>query len=193
MPSSSRTLATAPISESVFFRGKEKSNLASFQSGRMELKILLCFTCPAMTAWVTPSWCSSLRARLSSPRLTQCSRGATPSSSGEASSRRAMTAMSMPWLRAASSTRKGNLPLPAIKPQRAGEVAEEDVMAAPKGLLLDQPARGRLNEGNQLRDIRRAVECRAHLIEGLRGVELGTQQQPISALDRADALVHEAV
>src|SRR6266481_792614 len=55
IPSSSKTRATAPISASVFLRGRENSSLASFQSGRMELKILLCFTCPAITACVTPS------------------------------------------------------------------------------------------------------------------------------------------
>src|SRR6266436_1511289 len=55
IPSSSKTRATAPMSASVFLRGRENSSLASFQSGRMELKILLCFTCPAITACVTPS------------------------------------------------------------------------------------------------------------------------------------------
>ena len=55
MPSSSSTRATAPISESVFFAGSENSNFASLQSGRIELKILLCFTCPAITACFTPS------------------------------------------------------------------------------------------------------------------------------------------
>ena len=55
MPSSSSTRATAPISESVFFDGSENSNFASRQSGRIELKILLCFTCPAITACFTPS------------------------------------------------------------------------------------------------------------------------------------------
>jgi hypothetical protein len=39
----------------IFERASESSSLASFQSGRIELKILLCFTCPAITAWVTPS------------------------------------------------------------------------------------------------------------------------------------------
>src|SRR5467141_857937 len=44
IPSSSKTRATAPISASVFLRGRERSSLASFQSGRIALKILLCFT-----------------------------------------------------------------------------------------------------------------------------------------------------
>src|SRR5712664_3013675 len=116
MPSSSSTRATAPISASVFFLGSERSSFASFQSGRMALKILLCFTCPAITACVTPSCCSSSMVLLSSPRLTQCSRFAIFSSSREASSFTAITAISMPWLRAPSRTRKGNLPFPAISP-----------------------------------------------------------------------------
>jgi hypothetical protein len=118
-PSDSSTRATAPISESVFFSGSESRSFASFQSGRMELKILLCFTCPAITARVTPSWCSNSSVRDSSPRLTQCKREATFSSSGEASSRMAITAISIPWSRAASKTRNGNWPLPAINPHPA--------------------------------------------------------------------------
>ncbi len=104
------------MSESVFFFVNEKSNFASFQSGLMLLKILLCFTCPAITACVTPSLCIRSIALLSSPRLTQCRRFAELANSCEASSLRAITAMSMPWLRAPSSTRKGKRPLPAISP-----------------------------------------------------------------------------
>jgi len=36
-----------PNQRVVFFSGNESRSFASFQSGRMELKILLCFTCPA--------------------------------------------------------------------------------------------------------------------------------------------------
>src|SRR5713101_1719707 len=96
MPSSSSTLATAPMRASVFLRGSENSSFASFQSGRMELKILLCFTCPAITACVTLSWCIRSMVLLNSPRLTQCRRLAIFSSSGDASSFRAMTAISIP-------------------------------------------------------------------------------------------------
>src|SRR5208337_2115378 len=56
-------------------------------------------------------------ALLSSPRLTQCTRLAACASSGEASSLIAITAISIPWLRAPSSTRNGNRPFPAISPQ----------------------------------------------------------------------------
>ena len=117
MPSSARTFATAPINASVFLRGRENRSFASFQSGRMELKILLCFTWPAITALLTPSLCISSMALLSSPRPTQCSLRAAFSRSGEASSRKAITAISIPWLRAPSRTRNGNRPLPAISPQ----------------------------------------------------------------------------
>ena len=117
MPSSSSTRATAPISESVFFRGSENSSFASFQSGRIELKILLCFTCPAITACVTPSWCSKSMALLNSPRLTQCSRLAQFVQFRRSFFLQAITAISIPWLRAPSSTRNGNRPLPAISPQ----------------------------------------------------------------------------
>ena len=117
MPSPSSTRATAPISESVFFRGNENRSFANFQSGRIELKILLCLTCPAMTACVTPSLCIRSMALLNSPRLTQCSRFAEFSRSADASSFNAITAISMPWLRAPSNTRNGNRPFPAMSPQ----------------------------------------------------------------------------
>src|ERR1041385_8288098 len=44
MPSSSSTLATAPIKESVLRVPRDKSTLASFQSGRMDENICLCLT-----------------------------------------------------------------------------------------------------------------------------------------------------
>src|SRR5215475_10967012 len=52
--------------------------------------------------------------------------------SGDVSSLIAATTISIPWLRAASSTRNGNLPLPAIKPY-----------------LLDDATLGGLNEIDQ--------------------------------------------
>src|SRR5258706_3276002 len=116
MPSHCNTPATAPISESVFLRGSENSSFASFQSGRIELKILLCFTCPAIMARLTPSLCIKSMVLLNSPRLTQCSRVAILSSSADASSFNAITAMSIPWLRAPSSTRNGKRPFPAMSP-----------------------------------------------------------------------------
>ena len=55
IPSSSSTFATAPSSMSVLRVRKLSRSFASRQSGRMLEKICLCFTCPAITAWLTPS------------------------------------------------------------------------------------------------------------------------------------------
>ena len=168
MPSSSNTLATAPISESVFFRGSASSSLASFQSGRMELKILLCFTWPAITARFTPSCCINSIALLNSPRLTQCSRFAVFSSSGEASSFSAITAISMPWLRAPSNTRKGNRPFPAISPQPAAL----GVVSGMKFRLLHDAAFGLLYKFHQFLHIVGAGLSFAQLLQRLRSVFL---------------------
>src|ERR1700739_4881010 len=175
MPSSSRTFATAPISESVFFRGKAKSSFASFQSGRIELKILLCFTCPAITACRTPSLCISSIALLSSPRLTQCSRFEIFSSSGEASSFKAITAISIPWLRAPSRTRKGNLPFPAIRPQPL--LLCLVVLCIVSGMkfrsvLLHDTAFGLFHEFHQLLHLGRIRHALSNLRERLRSVFL---------------------
>src|ERR1700722_8104435 len=186
MPSSSRTFATAPISESVFFRGKAKSSLASFQSGRIELKILLCFTCPAITARFTPSLCINSIALLSSPSLTQCSRFAIFSSSGEASSFSAITAISMPWLRAPSRTRKGNRPFPAIRPQPV-------VLCIVSGMkfrsaLLHDAAFGLFHELHQLLHLGRVRHALSNLIQRLRSVFLRACQDTKRFLQRLDAL-----
>src|SRR5215472_13402181 len=167
MPSSSSTLATAPISESVFFRGREKSSFASLQSGRMELKILLCCTCPAITARFTPSCCIRLMALLSSPRLTQCRRLAAFSRSGDASSLSAITAISIPWLRAPSSTRNGKRPFPAISPQ--------PVLGVTSGMAfrsLHNAAFGLFDKGHEFLYVVGALYRRTHLLERLRGVFL---------------------
>src|SRR6266581_3740701 len=82
----------------------------------IELKICLCFTCPAMTARSTPSDLNVLISLPSWPRDIQCTVLACCSISGNVSSLMAATTISIPWLRAASSTRKGNLPFPAMSP-----------------------------------------------------------------------------
>src|SRR5437773_4374547 len=53
-----------------------------------------------------PSW----------PRDIQCTVLAYCSISGNVSSLMAATTISIPWLRAASSTRNGNFPFPAMRP-----------------------------------------------------------------------------
>jgi len=71
MPSSARTLEMAPKSESVLRVVSESNNLASRQSGRMLEKICLCFTCPAITARVMPSWWNVCISFDSSPSESQ--------------------------------------------------------------------------------------------------------------------------
>src|SRR6185437_12691679 len=128
--------------------------------------------------------------RLRSPRLTQCNRDATCSSSGAASSRIAITAISMPRLRAPSRTRNGNFPLPAISPQPAIEGVS---FCGAIARLLNQPALGSFDEANQFGNVFRAAERLAHAFDSLRGIQLGPQQQPVRALNRLDPLAAEAL
>src|SRR5712692_8269828 len=199
MPSSSRTRATAPINASVFFRGKDRSSFASFQSGRIELKILLCCTCPAITACETPSWCMSSIVLLNSPRLTQWTRFAARAISGEASSLIAMTAMSIPWLRAPSRTRKGNLPFPAMSPQPAAPGAVFAVVLSVvsgirstfRGVLFHDAALGGLDKSNQLLHVGRITQCLAHLLDRVRGIQFRARQQPERPLENLQSLRRE--
>src|SRR6202163_5062338 len=57
--------------------------------------------------------------------------------------------------------------------------------------LFRYPALGRFDEGDQLRNVGRTVERRAHLLERLRGIEFRAQQQPVSAFQAANALVRK--
>src|SRR5580700_6440103 len=196
MPSSSSTRATAPISESVFLRGNENKSFANFQSGRMELKILLCFTCPAITACVTPSLCIRSIALLNSPRLTQCNRLAECSSSADASSFNAITAISMPWLRAPSRTRKGNRPFPAMSPQPV--VLWPALLCVVSGMksrsaLLHDAAFGFFHEFHQLLHIGGIRHALSNLIERLRSVFLRTRQHAKRFLQRLDAFRGKAL
>src|SRR5271166_5961318 len=200
MPSFSSILATPPMSESVFLVVREKSSLASFQSGLMVLKILLCLTWPAITACVTPSWCRASMALLSSPRLTQWMRLVVSASSGEASSLMAMTAMSMTCWRAPSRTRNGKRPLPAIRPHPAVESvavasaleAASDMAERVEGTLFDDAALGGFNELDEFLHIRGVAERFLHFLEGLRGVEFGAQQQAVGAFQRVQTLGRES-
>src|SRR5208283_4098579 len=184
--------ATAPIRESVFFLGNESSSFASFQSGRIALKILLCFTWPAITARVTPSLCNNSMALLSSPRLTQCTRFAACANSGEASSLSAITAISMPWLRAPSSTRNGNRPFPAISPQPFLFASISNAQTAsrplPALLLLHDPALRLLHEIHQFFYVRGISPCLPHFCQCLRSILLRSQQQPERPLQRLNPL-----
>src|SRR5215467_7318127 len=189
IPSSSNTRATAPINASVFFRGNENNSFANFQSGRIALKILLCFTWPAITACVTPSWCIRSMVLLSSPRLTQCTRFAACSNSGEASSFSAMTAISIPWLRAPSSTKNGNRPFPAMSPQLAVFAFVSGMEVAP--CLLHDAAFGAFNELDQFFYVCRITERLFHFLNRLGCIQLRAQQQPIRLLQRIQPFLWE--
>src|SRR5215469_9724704 len=189
MPSSSRTLATAPMSETVFLRGRVKRSFASLQSGRMELKILLCLTWPAMTACPTPSLCSRSMALESSPRLTQWTRCACLASSGSASSLMAITAISMPWERAPSRTRNGKRPLPAMSPQPVLVVV---AVIERVSCLFHDAAFGGLDKLNEFANVFGVGELHAHFGEGLGSVELGTREEAEGTLQSLDAVGGEA-
>ena len=84
----------------------------------MDEKILACFTWPHITTSVMSS---SLRISISLqswPSEIQWQRGASDSTSAEASSWMAMTVTSCPSRCALSSASTGNRPLPAISPYR---------------------------------------------------------------------------
>ena len=123
IPLSRSTSATPPIRPSVFFDFSRISTPINARSGTMSANSFVCFTCPAITARVTPASCSRLMHFPSCPNEIQCigaagGRRARSSSSGNVSSFSAMTVTSCPAPRAASSTRKGNRPFPAMRPRR---------------------------------------------------------------------------
>src|SRR5215470_6033641 len=125
----------------------------------MELKICLCFTCPAMIAWFTPSDLKVLINFPSWPRDIQCTVFACCSISGNVSSLIAATTISIPWLRAASSTRKGNFPFPAMRPY----------------LFSDATIR-RLDEIKNDLNFRRLHFC-SDRFDSLSGVEIGLKEE----------------
>ena len=56
MPWSRSAPATAPISPSVFLKGSFISSVRKrHRAAARPRKIFVCFTCPAITAWVTPA------------------------------------------------------------------------------------------------------------------------------------------
>src|SRR5712664_2733548 len=126
-------------------------------------------------------------ALLNSPRLTQCSRFAERSSSGAASSFSAITAISIPWLRAPSSTRNGNRPLPAISPHPELLVAAIDMDSSRK--LLHDAAFSRLDELHQLDHVGGIAKLFAHLRQSLRSIQFRTQQQSKRALQSLPPLL----
>src|SRR5581483_11856202 len=104
----------------------DNSNFASLQSGRMLENICLCFTWPAMMARATPSLWNVSISFDNSPSEIQCRRisescAARSLISGSISSLIAATTTRSPLARAASRTKKGKRPLPAIRPSGPGE------------------------------------------------------------------------
>src|ERR1035438_10633092 len=107
-------------------------------------------------------------ALLNSPRLTQCSRFVEAANSADASSFSAITAISIPWLRAPSSTRNGNRPFPAMSPQ---PVVFASVMTWLR-LLDDAPLCG-LDKTDEFRHIRGIRQRSAHFAQSLVGIQIG--------------------
>src|SRR5262249_36833455 len=140
-------------------------------------------------ARVTPSLRSRSIVLLSSPRLTQCNRFACVSSSGAASSLIAITAISIPWLRAPSNTKNGNRPLPAINPHPEAFSVAVGMTARS---LFHNAALGGFDELHQLDHIRGIGKLRAHLRQRLRSVQLRPQKQPERSLQRPAPFFAEA-
>src|SRR5208337_1513151 len=135
-------------------------------------------------------------ALLSSPRLTQCTRLAACASSGEASSLIAITAISIPWLRAPSSTRNGNRPFPAISPQPSLFVFISRTPATPASaglLLLHDPALRLLHKTHQLLYVRGIFPALPQLFQRLRSVLLGSHQYPERSLQCFDPLARKSL
>src|ERR1700691_1030895 len=191
IPSSLNTLATAPSSMSVFRVRKFNSSLASRQSGRMLEKICLCLTWPAITAWLIPSLRKVSVNRDSSPRESQYTRipgsaAARASISGSVSSLMAATTTSAPCARAASSSRNGKRPLPAIRPSLV--ISSGFILP----LLLDHAPVGTLDKGHQVSHAVFRLTFASQAFQGLGGVELGCQQDPVGVLQGAQLLLAEA-
>src|SRR6266700_1022328 len=106
---------------------------------------------------------------LNSPRLTQCTRFAACSSSGEASPFNAMTVISIPWLRAPSSTRNGNRPFPAMSPQLAVFAFASGMKIAAR--LLHDAAFGTFYKLDQFFDVRRTAQRFFYFLQCLRRVQ----------------------
>ena len=67
---------TPPMRASVFFASSDVSSLNSRQSGRIEEKILTCFTCPHIITCGMPSSCRISMSLPSAPAISNGSAGA---------------------------------------------------------------------------------------------------------------------
>ena len=105
----------------------------------MSANSFVCFTWPAITAWVTPASFSTLMHLPSCPSETQCrsaagGRAAASARSGNASSLMAMTVTSWPAARAASSTRNGKAAVAGDQTQRMHASTDESTQSGEHGL-----------------------------------------------------------
>src|SRR5207253_674365 len=128
-----------------------------------------------MIARSTPSDLKVLISLPSWPSDIQCTVFACCSISGNASSLMAATTISIPWLRAACSTRKGNLPFPAMRPY-----------------LLDDSTFGFPNEVQNDLNFRR-IEPGLDRFDCLRGIQLRLEQQPKCCPDILNLLRRETL
>src|SRR6266513_694806 len=123
---------------------------------------------------------------LNSPRLTQCNRFASFSSSAEASSLSAITVMSIPRLRAPSTTRNGKHPFPAMSPQPV-------VLAFASGIksvrsLLHDAALGAFDKPDQFLHVGGIAQRFPHFGQRLRGIQLRAQEKTIGPLQGLQTL-----
>src|ERR1051325_7804373 len=138
-----------------------------------------------MIARSTPSDLNVLISFPSCPSDIQCTVFACCSISGKVSSLIAATTMSIPWLRAASSTRKGNFPFPAIRPYLLDNATIGAFDEIQNGLNLR-----RAGPGLQLLHCLRCVQfrleentkCRLDVLELLRGETLSLQTDHIRTI-----------
>src|SRR6202167_181964 len=176
---------------SVFRVRKFNSSLASRNSCRMLEKVCWCLTSPAITAWLIPSLRKVSVNRDSSPRESQYTRipgsaAARASISGSVSSLMAATTTSAPCARAASSSRNGKRPLPAIRPSLV--ISSGFILP----LLLDHAPLGTLDKGHQVSHAVFRLTFASQAFQGLGGVELGCQQDPVGVLQGTQLLGAEA-
>src|SRR5579859_2658343 len=103
------------------------------------------------------------------------SAAARASISGSVSSLMAATTTSTPCARAASSSRNGKRPLPAINPNL---VIDSGITL----LLLDDAALGTLDEGHQVCHGPLQLAFAPQALHGLRGIQFGCQQDAVRVL-----------
>ena len=173
-------------------------------SGTKPPKILMCLTCPAITACVMPGVLEDLQegAELADRHPVQVglrrSAAAASSSSFDASSLMPMMVTSWPSARAASSTRNGNRPLPAM-------MAELLCICAFCGVILGQssvffPPRRRITPRDAVRMKSTRLSTSGHFerrvlldaADRLRRVELRLRQVAIGGAQLLQRVVGEA-